>query len=67
MKKEFQFLYSKKERCCGCCACYSICPKSAVYMQEDESGFEYPYIDEAKCVRCYLCLKVCPINLNSNN
>ena len=49
-----------KEECCGCTACYAICPKEAIAMVEDEEGFEYPQVDESKCVRCYQCLKVCP-------
>lgn len=58
--KELPILYKRKEECCGCTACYAICPKSAILMVEDEEGFEYPQIDGVKCVRCYLCLKVCP-------
>ena len=51
--KEIPVLYSRKEECCGCTACYAICPKEAISMVEDEEGFEYPQIDESKCVRCY--------------
>lgn len=54
-------LYKNKEKCCGCTACYCICPKSAIVMQRDEEGFEYPVIDSEKCVRCYMCTKVCPL------
>ena len=54
-------LYKRKEECCGCTACYAICPKEAISMVEDEEGFEYPQIDESKCIRCYQCIKVCPI------
>lgn len=60
MQKEIPVLYKRKEECCGCTACYAICPKEAISMVEDEEGFEYPQIDESKCVRCYQCLKVCP-------
>ena len=56
-------IYKRKEECCGCTACYAICPKEAISMVEDEEGFEYPQIDESKCVRCYQCLKVCPFKV----
>lgn len=59
MKKEIPVLYSRKEDCCGCTACYSVCPQGAISMVEDEEGFLYPVIDEEKCVRCYMCLKAC--------
>ena len=51
----------KKEECCGCTACYSVCPKNAITMQADEEGFQYPMVDVDKCVNCGLCEKVCPI------
>lgn len=53
-------LYMKKEECCGCTACYSICSKKAISMIEDDEGFLYPKIDETKCINCKICLKVCP-------
>ena len=60
-EKKIPILYERKEDCCGCTACYAICPKSAIEMKEDEEGFEYPHINEEICVRCGMCLKVCPI------
>ena len=60
-EKVFPILYSRKEECCGCSACFSICPKSAIKMIEDEEGFEYPTIDEKACIRCYKCISVCPL------
>ena len=48
--KEIPVLYERKEDCCGCTACYAICPKSAISMQTDEEGFLYPVIDEELCV-----------------
>ena len=54
-------VYNLKEECCGCTACYAICPKQAIKMQADEEGFDYPFIDEKKCIRCGMCLIICPI------
>jgi formate hydrogenlyase subunit 6/NADH:ubiquinone oxidoreductase subunit I len=59
-------LYNRKEECCGCTACYAICPFDAITMNEDEEGFEYPFIDSSKCIRCNKCLAVCPIKLFVN-
>lgn len=52
-------LYVRKEDCCGCSACFAICPKKAITMEEDEHGFLYPVVDESKCIKCMLCEKVC--------
>lgn len=54
----------EKKDCCGCNACYNICPKNAIEMKEDEKGFRYPVIDKQKCIQCDLCSKVCPISIN---
>lgn len=51
----------EKNKCCGCHACFNICPKNAIEMIEDEKGFKYPQIDENECINCGLCEKVCPI------
>lgn len=61
IQKQIPVLYQYKEDCCGCTACYAICPESAIYMEEDEEGFDYPHVDEFKCMRCYMCMRVCPI------
>lgn len=60
-KKAIPILYNKKEECCGCTACYSICSKDAISMVEDDEGFEYPVINEKRCIRCYKCVQVCPL------
>ena len=57
-------VYTKKENCCGCTACYSICPKHAISMKPDQEGFLYPIIDASECVGCNLCKKVCPTQKN---
>ncbi len=62
--KRVPVLYNKKEECCGCAACFAICPKDAIRMESDEEGFEYPKVNEGKCVRCYQCLTVCPMKIN---
>ncbi len=60
-EKDYPVLYEKKSLCCGCTACYAVCPKSAIIMREDSEGFLYPEIDKTKCVKCYQCLSICPI------
>ena len=48
-----------KNDCCGCSACYHICPQNAINMREDALGFKYPIVDEKSCIDCGLCVKVC--------
>lgn len=55
-------LYDDKERCSGCSACSSLCPKNAINMLPDEEGFLYPEINKEKCIECGLCIKICPVN-----
>lgn len=50
------------EKCTGCHACYNICPREAITMQEDKLGFLYPTINNDLCIDCNLCKKVCPVN-----
>ncbi|WP_195415856.1 NADH-quinone oxidoreductase subunit I [Enterocloster citroniae] len=63
-KKELPELYDKKVHCCGCTACYAICPVSAIEMNPDEEGFMYPAVDASKCIRCCQCLEVCAFKVN---
>lgn len=30
--RELPVLYKRKEECCGCTACYAICPKDAIRL-----------------------------------
>ena len=59
-------VYLKKEDCCGCSACYSICGKQAITMKADEEGFLYPEIDQGRCVDCGRCTTVCPLIYEGN-
>lgn len=56
-----EYIFEKKEDCCGCTACYNICPKEAIKMEPDREGFLYPKIDQSLCIDCQLCKKVCPV------
>ena len=51
----------KKQNCCGCYACYNICPQKCISMLADDEGFWYPVVDTKQCTDCGLCEKVCPI------
>ena len=57
--KAIPVLFKKKKECCGCSACYSICPVHAIEMDADEEGFLYPFLQNEKCIRCYRCISVC--------
>ena len=52
---------NNKVNCCGCSACFNVCPKEAISMEYDSEGFLYPKVDNSKCIKCGLCSKVCPI------
>ncbi len=64
-------LFTEKNQCCGCTACESICPTSAISMKEDAiTGFLYPSINIDLCIECGKCEKVCdfkkPIDKNNS-
>ena len=48
------------DNCCGCNACYSICPTDAIEISKDDEGFDIPVIYNDKCINCGKCIKVCP-------
>jgi ferredoxin len=54
-------LYKSKEDCCGCFACFSVCPSNAIEMNEDIEGFVYPNVNVEKCIGCHQCERICPI------
>ena len=58
----------KASLCTGCWACFNVCSKNAISMNEGKLGHLYPSIDEEKCINCGLCVKVCPsIQLQKKN
>ena len=44
------YVQYRKEDCCGCTACITICPAKCIAMVSDEEGFLYPKIDKEKSV-----------------
>ncbi len=50
-----------KEKCSGCHACFSVCPKKCITMIADEEGFLYPQVNTQECIHCGKCKAVCPI------
>lgn len=65
--KEIPVLYKNKESCCGCSACFSICPVQAIKMTPDREGFLYPNIDSDLCIRCFKCISVCAFKNDKKN
>ena len=63
-ERDLPELYSKREDCCGCTACYAVCPVQAIVMRPCEEGFLYPVVDADKCVRCFKCISVCPVKVS---
>ena len=44
-EKRLPDLCTKKDTCCGCSACATICPVCAISMCPDEKGFLYPLVN----------------------
>lgn len=52
---------TEKNACCGCAACFNVCPRDAIELKSDNEGFVYPIVDVKKCIDCNMCVKVCPM------
>lgn len=64
-KKQVPNLAGVSGECCGCTACMTVCPASAISMNPDEKGFLRPAIDENRCLRCGKCLRICAFKKDS--
>lgn len=47
------------DKCTGCGACVSVCPRNALTLNYNEEGFYIPYLDQSACIGCGLCNKSC--------
>lgn len=55
----------EKIECIGCTVCQTVCPTSAIKMEENAYGFFEPQLDKQKCISCGKCVKFCPsLNLS---
>lgn len=52
------------QKCSNCGACYNICPKGAISIN-DEGTFYLPMVNETLCIDCSLCTNICPVNQKS--
>lgn len=55
------------KKCTGCGVCAEKCPKNAIVMEKDKSGFLYPSLNPELCVKCGMCEKACPVLNNAVN
>lgn len=58
LKREKNEVFAN-DTCCGCTACYSVCPVNCISMEQDEEGFYVPEINEEICIHCNQCVEVC--------
>lgn len=60
--------FADKDKCTGCSACASVCPKHCIEMKKDKYGFSFPELIESSiCIECRACEKVCPILSGKNS
>ena len=53
-------IFSIDDKCTGCGACVSVCPKGCLSLDSDTEGFYYPNLKDG-CISCKLCEKVCHV------
>lgn len=56
----------EENKCCGCGACVSICPKKCIELKPNKLGVILPIINKEDCINCRLCDKTCP-KIGENN
>lgn len=56
-----------RTECCGCYACYNVCPVKCILMKKNEEGFYYPYVEKDKCIQCKQCESACPMEIQVEN
>lgn len=66
-KNHLPILFNTNESCCGCTACYAVCPVNAISMREDEEGFLYPFISSDSCLGCQKCVYICAFKKKTYN
>lgn len=49
----------KRNKCNGCMACISICPKKCIQIKDTVDAIN-AVVDESVCINCKLCERVCP-------
>jgi NAD-dependent dihydropyrimidine dehydrogenase PreA subunit len=55
----------KRNECCGCGVCITVCSYNAINLSLDSEGFLNAFVDDSKCIDCGDCLMVCPIQNHS--
>ncbi len=60
-------MFKKPYDCCGCSACFAVCPKNCIKMKLSDDGFYTPYFNAKCCVDCNMCVDVCPLKHPQTN
>lgn len=48
-----------KRECTSCQMCAAVCPRNAITIRLNESGFYRPVVDNELCIDCGICIKSC--------
>lgn len=50
-----------QHECCGCMACYNVCPSNGIRFVENQDKVLVPLINYDVCIACGRCRAVCPV------